>query len=93
MPDELRFPKSGLKHFPESQRALELERRKKLARQWRAEHCWHPHQLRHNAATAIRRESGIETARCVLGHSSVAMAEVYAEMDLAKARATMARLG
>jgi len=47
---------------------------------------WHPHQLRHNAATLLRRELGIEAARVVLGHSSAAVTEVYAEMDLAKAK-------
>ena len=28
---------------------------------WRASHRWHPHQLRHNAATFIRKEFGIES--------------------------------
>jgi integrase len=31
---------------------------------------WHPHQLRHNAATRLRREFGLDVARAVLGHSS-----------------------
>ena len=44
---------------------------------------WHPNQLRHNAATRLRREFGLETVRAVLGHSSSAVTEVYAEMDLA----------
>lgn len=34
---------------------------------------WHPHQLRHNAATALRREHGIEVARVILGHRSPAI--------------------
>jgi len=54
---------------------------------------WHPHQLRHNAATLLRRELGIEAARVVLGHSSAAVTEIYAEVDLAKAKAAMERLG
>jgi integrase len=29
---------------------------------WRHEHSWHPHQLRHSAATEIRRRFGIEAA-------------------------------
>jgi integrase len=29
---------------------------------------WHPHQLRHNYATAVRKKYGIETARVMLGH-------------------------
>lgn len=54
---------------------------------------WHPHQLRHSAATRIRREAGIETARVVLGHSSVAMTELYAEADRARAAEIMGRIG
>jgi len=54
---------------------------------------WHPHQLRHNAATRLRREFGIEAARVVLGHTSAAVTEVYAEIDHAKAREVMARVG
>lgn len=54
---------------------------------------WHPNQLRHLAATNLRREFGIEVARAVLGHTTVDMTEVYAEMDSAKARDAMAKLG
>ncbi len=54
---------------------------------------WHPNQLRHLAATNIRREFGIEIARAVLGHSTVSMTEVYAEMDATKARDAMAKSG
>jgi integrase len=54
---------------------------------------WHPNQLRHLAATNLRREFGLEVARAVLGHSTVAMTEVYAEMDAAKAREAMAKRG
>jgi integrase len=53
---------------------------------------WHPHQLRHNAATRLRREFGLDVARAVLGHSSPAVTEVYAELDMAKAEA-MERVG
>ena len=54
---------------------------------------WHPHQLRHNAATRLRREFGLDTARAVLGHSSTAVTEIYAELDLAKAAEAMGRVG
>ncbi len=54
---------------------------------------WHPHQLRHNAATRLRREFGLDVARAVLGHSSPAVTEVYAELDQAKAADAMARIG
>ncbi len=54
---------------------------------------WHPNQLRHNAATRLRREFGLDTARAVLGHSSPAVTAVYAEMDWAKAAEAMERVG
>jgi integrase len=54
---------------------------------------WHPHQLRHNAATTLRREHGIEVARIILGHRSAAITEVYAEVDHARAIDVMARVG
>lgn len=55
-------------------------------------HC-HPHQLRHNAGTIMRREFGIETARCALGHASADVTELYAQRDLAAAREAAAKLG
>ncbi len=43
---------------------------------------WHPHQLRHNAATYLRREVDIESARIALGHTTATMTERYAKADL-----------
>jgi integrase len=54
---------------------------------------WAPNQLRHNAATRLRREFGLDVARAVLGHSSPVVTEVYAELDQAKAIEAMARVG
>ncbi len=54
---------------------------------------WHPHQLRHNAATVWRREFGIEATRTALGHASAVTTEIYAEMDRGKARDIIARVG
>ena len=54
---------------------------------------WHPHQLRHNYATMVRREFGIETARILLGHRSVVTTEIYAEADRAKACEVVAKIG
>ena len=93
LPMELRRPGYQLKKLPETERGIERRRRQKAAVAWRKEHCWFPHQLRHTAATIIRREAGIETARCVLGHSELSTTELYAEADLAKARDIMARVG
>jgi site-specific recombinase XerC len=60
---------------------------------WRRDHRFSPNQLRHNAATAIRKQFGIEAARTVLGHGSAAVTEIYAAMDLARASEVMARIG
>lgn len=54
---------------------------------------WHPNQLRHNAATRIRREFGLDVARVILGHSSPVVTEVYAELDEGKALAVVAQSG
>jgi integrase len=54
---------------------------------------WHPHQLRHNKATEIRRKYGIDAARVVLGHRSPAITETYAELDSSKAAEIMGKLG
>ena len=86
MPDELRNVSTKL---PQIERTV-LQGR---AREWRAQHCWHPHQLRHTAATRIRREAGLDAARVVLGHKSLAMADHYAAEDFDKARAAAERLG
>ena len=60
---------------------------------WTDAHSFHPHQLRHNAATELRRRYGIEAARLVLGHRSVAVTAQYAEADQEKARRIMIECG
>jgi integrase len=54
---------------------------------------WHPNQLRHAAATRIRREFGLDAARAVLGHHSIVTAKAYVELDEAKAAEIMRRIG
>lgn len=39
------------------------------------------HWLRHNAATEIRRESGLDHAQAVLGHTDSKTTEIYAHLD------------
>jgi integrase len=60
---------------------------------WRQAHRWYPHQLRHTAATAIRRQFGLDAARACLGHSSPVVTEVYAELDEVKAADVMGKIG
>jgi integrase len=54
---------------------------------------WHPHQLRHNAGTWLRKEFGIEVARVILGHNSPVVTAIYAEADREQAREVMRHVG
>lgn len=55
---------------------------------------WHPHQLRHNFATRMRREHGIDMAQTILGHRLGSnVTEIYAEANHQKAKLVMAQLG
>jgi integrase len=54
---------------------------------------WSPNRLRHKAATAIRREFGIEAAQVVLGHTTPDTTVIYAERNLSKAAEVAAQIG
>ncbi len=54
---------------------------------------WAPNQLRHKRATVIRALFGLDTARAVLGHSSAAITEVYAERDASAAAEVARKIG
>jgi integrase len=54
---------------------------------------WSPNQLRHNAATSIRKEFGLEAAQVILGHSELGVTQVYAERDVSKAIAVARQVG
>ena len=54
---------------------------------------WTPHQLRHSAATLIRKRHGLDGAQAALGHSRADTTEIYAELDKAKAIAVMEDMG
>jgi hypothetical protein len=42
---------------------------------------WHPHQIRHTAATIIRKRASLDAARAMLGQKSLGMADHYADID------------
>lgn len=65
------------KAFP----APEGAKGKELA-DWKAAHRWAPNQLRHSAATEIRREFGLEAAQVILGHSRADVTQIYAARDI-----------
>jgi len=54
---------------------------------------WTPNQLRHTAATEIRKAFGLESVQAVLGHAHMKVSEVYAEKNLALAAEVMQRIG
>jgi integrase len=54
---------------------------------------WHPHQLRHNCATRIRRQYSLDAVRATLGHRSLVQSAEYAELDRELAAATAAGVG
>lgn len=61
---------------------------------WVRDHRWTPAQLRHNAATKIREEFGIEMAQTILGHQlGSAITEIYAEENIEKAKKIMKKVG
>lgn len=91
MPAELR--ERALRN---AKKKLDTEALKELrarAAAWRKEHKWRPNQLRHTAATAIRKQFKLEAARIVLGHSEATTTEIYAEKDLAEYAAIMRQIG
>ncbi len=86
MPSELRvIPKKA-----SQQVKFDLRRR---AGDWRALHCWTPNQLRHAAATQIRRQFGLEAAQAVLGHSTADVTQIYAERDQSLAAVVAKEIG
>jgi len=54
---------------------------------------WSPNRLRHNAATRVRRQAGLETAQVILGHTRADVTQVYAERDRDRAVAFVLQHG
>jgi integrase len=64
-----------------------------LRQAWHREHVWHPHQLRHTAATRWRREYGPDVALVLLGDRSTRMIDIYAQADSHKANVAAGQIG
>jgi integrase len=62
-------------------------------KKWKSKHRWSPNQLRHSAATEIRKRFGLEAASVVLGHSNPSVTLVYAERNLQQAADIMREMG
>jgi integrase len=54
---------------------------------------WTPHQARHNAGTRVRRDFDLDAAQKVLNHAQATTTEIYAELDLRKAKEVMEKAG
>jgi len=54
---------------------------------------WSPNQLRHTAATEIRKRYGLEAAQVVCGHQSADVTQVYAERDYELAKRVAREVG
>ena len=54
---------------------------------------WHPNQIRHAFATAVRKGHGLDVAQALLGHDRVSTTEVYAERADDVAAAVAASIG
>lgn len=77
----------------EEQRARLGEKKWRELREWQSNHRWHPHQLRHSAATRLRKDFGLEAAQVILGHRSLSVTEIYAEKNIEAAQRIMAQVG
>jgi site-specific recombinase XerC len=71
---------------------LTKEQRQEVQTWWKTYH-WHPHQLRHSAATAIREQFGLDSAQALLGHANLSATQVYASLQTAKAIEVMRQVG
>lgn len=54
---------------------------------------WNPNQLRHTAATEVRKHFGLEASQVVLGHATARTSEIYAEKNLAAGAAVAKEIG
>jgi len=54
---------------------------------------WSPNQLRHTAATEIRKKFGLEAAQVVLGHATADVTQVYAERNQKLAADVIKQIG
>ena len=54
---------------------------------------WHPHQLRHATAQAVRDQWGPEFCQAVMGHTNIDTVAIYAHANFEKAKTVMAEIG
>ncbi|MEX2306034.1 MAG: site-specific integrase [Pirellulales bacterium] len=60
---------------------------------WRSDHRWSPHRLRHSMGTQVRKEFSLEHSKAVLGHASLNTTGIYSELDHLRAVEVARRIG
>ncbi len=90
-------PPAPLARLKDETKAKWLERltteQRDALREWRKAHRWHPNQLRHTHASAVRRQYGLEAAQASLGHAKADVTQLYAARDEALAARVAAEAG
>ena len=81
MPENLRNIPRPLQGVPEVDQDRVRDDLQRQAAEWRKLHCWHPNQLRHNAATEYQKQYGWIVAKALCGHANADTTRIYAEMD------------
>jgi integrase len=85
------FPHPTLDEKPAS-KLTDAERQE--LQQWRSDHRWHPHQLRHTYATEARRAGlPIEDVSASLNHSDLDTTLIYAERSKQQAARVATQVG
>ncbi|HEV7299232.1 MAG TPA: hypothetical protein VGN72_07700 [Tepidisphaeraceae bacterium] len=84
-------PRSGESRLAWRERLTPAEQA--AVKAWRREHHFHPHRLRHSAATRWRADHGPDAALVLLGDSSTRMIDVYAEKDRRLSSSIMEKIG
>ena len=80
------FPPTGeLARLPKETKSAYLNRlsddQHLQLREWKSARRCSPNQLRHSAATEIRKRFGLEGSQVVLGHAKADVTQMYAERD------------
>ena len=76
----------GIKKYNRQQKSLPKEEQQLISH-------WHPHQLRHQFATVVRKQLGAEAVQIGLGHKSTDLVDLYAEKNLAAAQRIAREIG
>jgi integrase len=87
---DLAFPHPTLSRIPNED---QIDDQRAELKAFRKANRWHPHALRHSAATEIRGRYGLEAAQAVLGHSELWTTQIFREKNLAVAREVMLAIG